>query len=785
MVSPVSGDFNFFAQKLKFSAGLTLDGAVSNAADNVARFGLTSERKSTQDAASALALAISADNHVQLGWKTKSPGAVAEQTHILVDSTLSQRPTAFDLSLSKTDYELVMYWNGGGKTFTGTHAIRWYDWSRTGNVAMTFEGQRNSSLGTDTAIAHWDHLTVMRNQPYCLAPTVFGPVGDGVELEAPALGASQSLAQWGLLDVTKPPFNADPTGQKDATQALQHAINYAREHYLETFFPTGTYKVSDTLSCAQALIMRTSDKLVNDREGSCVLLGSRAGVNRPKIFLAPNSPGYDDPSHPKHVVHLWARSYQGDPEAEQANISYNQMFVNIDIEVGMGNSGAIGIRHRAAQGSSVQESTIDVTYGFAGLDGAAGSGGSHADINVIGGQYGLYLLESQPAPSITGITLSGQTRSAILYGGRQTLSAVGVKITVPANATGPAIKVKGRSANLGQISLVDSEIRFELPNITNTAIWTDSSLYLNNVYVKNAGNIVETEEGDQLAGNFNGWRRVREYANGIQPPPYTISGNTYQYEAPVYLDGVRTTTDVIEPMTDGVAPPANLQAQHLWDANFPSWESPGAVNVKQPPYNAKGDGITDDTAAIQQAINENEIVFLPKGYFRISSTLKLRPITKLIGVSRTLSTLLAQTGANAFSDAANPEPLVLTANDANARTVLAFLHINAQVDEPGVYALHWRAGQNSVFRATNVSRYSPFGHAGVPGKKMPDDSTNPLVLITDNGGGKWYNFTPALHKFTGNWNLCGLIQLGQIMQQFVFDRGIGAQSQRQFALRAC
>ena len=44
--------------------------------------------------------------------------------------------------------------------------------------------------------------------------------------------------------------------------------------------------------------------------------------------------------------------------------------------------------------------------------------------------------------------------------------------------------------------------------------------------------------------------------------------------------------------------------------------------------------------------------------------------------------------------------------------------------------------------------------------------------------------TPALHKFTGNWNSCGLIQFGQIMQQRVFDRGIGAQSQGELALWA-
>ena len=47
------------------------------------------------------------------------------------------------------------------------------------------------------------------------------------------------------------------------------------------------------------------------------------------------------------------------------------------------------------------------------------------------------------------------------------------------------------------------------------------------------------------------------------------------------------------------------------------------ANVKDAPYNAKGDSFTDDTNAIQKAIDENEYVFIPKGYYRITKTIKL------------------------------------------------------------------------------------------------------------------------------------------------------------------
>lgn len=49
-----------------------------------------------------------------------------------------------------------------------------------------------------------------------------------------------------------------------------------------------------------------------------------------------------------------------------------------------------------------------------------------------------------------------------------------------------------------------------------------------------------------------------------------------------------------------------------------------AINVKQPPYNAKGDGVSDDTQAIKDALSNGENIFIPKGTYLISDTISFQ-----------------------------------------------------------------------------------------------------------------------------------------------------------------
>ena len=75
-----------------------------------------------------------------------------------------------------------------------------------------------------------------------LVLAVIAFVGDLAYGELPQeLDGSDRLFQFGLLDVTKAPYSADPTGEVDATAAIQRAVNDARDHGLVCFFPEGIY----------------------------------------------------------------------------------------------------------------------------------------------------------------------------------------------------------------------------------------------------------------------------------------------------------------------------------------------------------------------------------------------------------------------------------------------------------------------------------------------------------------------------------------------------------------
>lgn len=141
------------------------------------------------------------------------------------------------------------------------------------------------------------------------------------------------------------------------------------------------------------------------------------------------------------------------------------------------------------------------------------------------------------------------------------------------------------------------------------------------------------------------------------------------------------------------------------DVVFP--DDAGVINLKQAPYFARGDGLTDDTAALQQALIEhggrNRILYLPKGTYRISATLrwpvvdpgKFRGRTILQGENREQTVIQLLDYTPNFANAGRPQPMIWTGvkGDGYLRNAIHNLTVHTGVGNPGAIGIQFLANK--------------------------------------------------------------------------------------------
>lgn len=601
-------------------------------------------------------------------------------------------------------------------------------WTGDCRLGLSVAGSDTSAVSLDRVSARRVRWTATPKPP--TLPVVLGPVVNGVELGDGTLGAAQPLAALGFLDVTKSPFLADPSGGKDSTEALQRAFDFGRQAYLTVYLPSGTYSVSATLTLtdpSKMFLTTVGSPFCNNmaevwpasnrtqrahcsRTAPAILQGSRTG-GRAVLELAKNV----NLKGPVLQVH--------NPENE--NINMNQIVSNLDIRILDGNENAQGVYARAAQGTSVQDVTIYAGTASCGLVGGAGSGGSHINVTVIGGQVGIDVSQAQPSPTLVAVTLVDQLASAIVYSapGRQTLSIVGATIQQLATATGPAVL----SSN--PISIADSIITTTAPSAT--ALTSSGSTYLRNVYLTGFKTLVDSgPNGSTILPTSSQWTCVRSLALG---KPGFQSAIT-----PVFWNGTQVPGSEYSNLEGSTGPPPQLAEQHAWGASFPSFQTPGLCNVKDAQYGAKGDYTTDDTAAVQKALDDPACstgIFLPKGYYAVSKTLTLPKNAVVVGASRIYSNIVPHASVAPYvNQSTNAWPLVATSAGQGTSTTIYALSVIVWHHFNSTFAVQWQC-ENGYWREAHTNRVDV--NPGVVGPAAR--YSQPLNKII-SGGGKFYNF---------------------------------------------
>jgi len=144
----------------------------------------------------------------------------------------------------------------------------------------------------------------------------------------------------------------------------------------------------------------------------------------------------------------------------------------------------------------------------------------------------------------------------------------------------------------------------------------------------------------------------------------------------------------------------------------------GYLNARNPPYGAKGDGVTDDSAAIQAALNDagkggGGIVFLPSGDYAIRSHLLVPAQTSLSGIWRAPAAftphqgtvLLATSGAGSTSGV----PFItLQGDNSTLEGVTIYYPNQALTNRPIAYPWAIRAGGGVNVTVQNVLLVNPY-----------------------------------------------------------------------------
>lgn len=520
--------------------------------------------------------------------------------------------------------------------------------------------------------------------------------------------AQLSPSEAGYVDAVAD-HGAINDGLTVTTQQLQSAIKAAISQGKPLYLPPGEYLIDKTL------IANDTRELTPDEEKVVIQGYSVDSQKRSTIILKDGT--FPDINNPGVMIR--SEDSHGYPDI------FNRILQHVDFKIQGNNAGAVAVDWRGAEGCGLFDIHIDVTGGRGGFVQMPGSGGSAVNISVKGGIYGVDMRTSngggagtQPTPTITDAAFVGQTEAAIYTfsnRGSVTLTACTFQLSPGVSA------VRNRSRMTawpftygGNIVMTDCIIEYSQSNANNTAIFFErddanraQSIYASNVYLKNAAYFVN--QIHTVAANPSGWKHFKEVAFSSGKRTY----NNGSQQETIYIDGIKQGDLYIDAGAN-TPPPANLASQHSWGKTFPSFNSPGAVNLKNySPVNG------DWAPALQNAINAaasspSGVVFVPPGEYDMYGGVTMADNTKIIGVSHHHSSLNGQDDPDRrFGGSTDPyQPIAIITSSANksANNILADIRVRPlrsvldrnhdPTPSPRISIL-WRAGTKSIIR--NIS----------------------------------------------------------------------------------
>ncbi|HUD91090.1 glycosyl hydrolase family 28-related protein [Sphingobium sp.] len=510
-------------------------------------------------------------------------------------------------------------------------------------------------------------------------------------------------------------------GRADDSSAIQQAIDKAAEKGGGgiVFLPAGTYRISRTLFLWPGVR----------------IFG--IGEQRPVILLGRSTPGFQ--RGVAHMLMFTGSTRQTDKDTRPAafppagSVPFNKDIAdanpgtfysalgNIDFRIMDGNPAATAIRFHSAQHSFVSHVDFDIGSGLAGLYHVANEA---EDLHFKGGRYGI--LAEKPSPAwpfaLVDATFEGQ-RDAAIREHEAGLTLVNVAI----RDTPVGIEIDRGYGDW----LWGQDVRFENVSKAGVIISNEKNVYtqvgFQNVVASNTPTFARFRESGRTVAGKGVTYKVTSFTHGLTLPGL---GRVGEYRTDMQAESIASL-----PAPAGPA----IRALPL----VSEW-----VSVRT--LGAKGDDSTDDTAAIQKAIDSHRVVYLPAGFYRVSDTLRLRPDTVLLGLHPSLTQIALPDGTPAWAGVGAPKALVESAQGGDA--IVAGLGLNTNGANPRATGLLWKAGANSMVNDVKFqgghgtdrfdgSRVTPYNNnaTGDPDAARRWAGQYASLWVTQGGGGTFAN----------------------------------------------
>ncbi len=483
--------------------------------------------------------------------------------------------------------------------------------------------------------------------------------------------------------LTKDQFEVHADGIGDDASAIQQAIDRVQEttRIGVVFIPEGRYRLGKTVYVWEGIR----------------LIGY--GQKRPVFLLGKDTPGFQEGTG-KYMVHFAGyRPLANRPFSDASEVTFYSGMSNIDFEIQDGNPAAIGIRFHVAQHCSLQHMDFHVGSAKAAMEEI---GNQASDIRVYGGTYGIITKRTAPVWQflLMDSSFEGQRESAI-HTMEVGFTLVRVRFahmpTAIQIAPGEVEQLYGRDLRMEDIR----SAALKAGNMRNT----HSEVTLTNVA---CSDVPKFYQGDGMVAAPSRHYMVDRFTLGLE----------------IGADG-RERGIVMQHREHALLRPAPPVA-----SDIPVLPPMGQwVNVRT--LDVKGDGKTDDTAALRAAIEKRRALFLPSGTYRVSGSIELKPDTVLIGLNPGNTSISLMNGAAGFAGEGGPVGVLVAPK--GGRNIVVSISVAPGMNSRAAGVI-WMAGSGSMLDDVSFP-------GGGFGRGLGDSPLGPDLLIKDGGGG----------IFRGNW----------------------------------